>query len=720
MLKTNRNFLNKTKLFFVFTLCYWCFINAQISNEWTLGFNEKEHKISKKVSLDPILLTNALIKGKVSEKEKFDAIFGWVALNISYNYKEYYSSYSSIPNITSILNKRSAICLGYANLMDSLCKIARISNVTVYGYAKDEIFDVGDSIYVDNHAWNAVKLDGLWYVYDVTWSAGIKEYRLRSFSRFIAGLLDKHPEKYKQKKIKRKHYRFKSECRSEEIGDAIYYKQRFFNFWLRKILFLFKMRSRLHYVKGINTDYYLSEPKVFAITHFPDNPMWALSSDKTMRDFETDDAFYFLSDSIYIKQLRKGEECQSCDNYLLLPEINKVRNLEFNSNRFNGKNQFVATLCEYKEGNYHYMKSRETLDSLPKIKQADSSFVNFQNTLKALKASKKNVEIDYVLQENKNKKKMSLLLSENRLHSSFLKKKINTTLRETRNTRELFNRADAFPRNYRNKAKEIDNFRTDLIMNNSKVSKKKIETSLTILTKKEKILDSVYRVIEYKEAIFDTILENLSLNVWQVAFQHDSVILPFSKGIRLRAAQKDNFKKIVYDIRREIVFQETKYNTNINLLVFEPSQKCFALFKEISRSIDLKNRLEKECLSVKRNLAKDGQLSLKELKAYKEIILVGRINDYCWMETRSPKLLSSFLGYRFLYLRQRLAINVISFENKAERYRHYVVNEELQRRYKKFKGIISANTWLVKMRLNDLKQYRRSILNPKKAKKTKK
>ncbi|HTA62855.1 MAG TPA: transglutaminase domain-containing protein, partial [Bacteroidia bacterium] len=181
------------KYFLIFTLFLNCLAFSQTSGSDILSFNPKDYKLTKKEESDPALLVTALIKGKTIDQEKFDVIYAWVATNIRYDFRQYYSPSGTFAQRTShILKTKRAVCLGYANLMDSLLTIAGITNTTVSGYAKDEIFDVHDSIYLDNHAWNAVKLDGLWYLYDVTWSTGHLEYKYTPFSKLLLRLLEKH------------------------------------------------------------------------------------------------------------------------------------------------------------------------------------------------------------------------------------------------------------------------------------------------------------------------------------------------------------------------------------------------------------------------------------------------------------------------------------------------------------------------------------------------
>jgi Transglutaminase-like superfamily len=266
-------FLNIHKLIFAF--CLLCFISAKAQELSGDIINVKTNThLDRKNQANAIEIINQLTKYKTSDKDKFDVIFSWVAKNINYNINSFYTATNSGPEeIKKILEKRNTICLGYAQLMDTLCELAGITNVTVFGYAKDMYYDVNDSIYGHNHAWNAVKLDNLWYVYDVTWSNGVTDYVLTNKSKLITKLLAKFPEKYKKKKIKiPRKFRYKSFCK-EKIEPAYYYKRRFFNTLLRNRLSLLTITVLKKYFKGISTNYYLSNPELFSASHVPDDPI---------------------------------------------------------------------------------------------------------------------------------------------------------------------------------------------------------------------------------------------------------------------------------------------------------------------------------------------------------------------------------------------------------------------------------------------------------------
>ena len=65
------------------------------------------------------------------------------------------------------------MCQGYSALFNALAKSAGLEVVTISGWAKGYSYNAGDQISgPTNHAWNAVKINGGWYLIDSTWGAG--------------------------------------------------------------------------------------------------------------------------------------------------------------------------------------------------------------------------------------------------------------------------------------------------------------------------------------------------------------------------------------------------------------------------------------------------------------------------------------------------------------------------------------------------------------------
>ncbi len=103
--------------------------------------------------------------------EKAWAIFKWITYNISYDTKNILLKKDVASK--KVLKRRVTICEGYSNLFADLADLAGLRSVVIPGHSKGYGFVPGQPIKVLlNHAWNAVKIEGSWYLLDATWGAG--------------------------------------------------------------------------------------------------------------------------------------------------------------------------------------------------------------------------------------------------------------------------------------------------------------------------------------------------------------------------------------------------------------------------------------------------------------------------------------------------------------------------------------------------------------------
>jgi transglutaminase/protease-like cytokinesis protein 3 len=118
-------------------------------------------------------LAGILSRQGKNDLEKARLIYSWIAHNIDYDAASFFDG-SYVRNDASpeaVLSKRLAVCSGYANLFQALAEAMNLEAIVVEGYAKSDSYGVGTDKDV-NHAWNAVKIDGVWYLADATWGAG--------------------------------------------------------------------------------------------------------------------------------------------------------------------------------------------------------------------------------------------------------------------------------------------------------------------------------------------------------------------------------------------------------------------------------------------------------------------------------------------------------------------------------------------------------------------
>ena len=121
-------------------------------------------------------LATLLTKNLSTEHEKFRVIFRWITNNIVYSFS------NRTDNAEIVFKKRKAVCAGYASLLKSLCDNVRIECKIIAGNAKIYTKEIGFKFSKTDHAWNTVKINGIWYLVDATWASGsygqkfIKEY----------------------------------------------------------------------------------------------------------------------------------------------------------------------------------------------------------------------------------------------------------------------------------------------------------------------------------------------------------------------------------------------------------------------------------------------------------------------------------------------------------------------------------------------------------------
>lgn len=135
-------------------------------------------------------LTQAIVKGKLADREKARAIYQWIAQNISYDIKSFLAGDYSDPSPDRVVATRMAVCEGYSRLFVAMASAVGLEAVTIPGYSKGfSPQDEAPNRQKPNHAWNAVKLDGHWHLLDATWGSGhinrdgnfIQDYSLEWF-----------------------------------------------------------------------------------------------------------------------------------------------------------------------------------------------------------------------------------------------------------------------------------------------------------------------------------------------------------------------------------------------------------------------------------------------------------------------------------------------------------------------------------------------------------
>lgn len=127
----------------------------------------------------------AYIKERISDPfDRARAVHDWVADRIVYDAPALKLPLIPQQDPATIFRNRKGVCAGYARLFREIGQAAGLEVVYVVGNSRDERGDIGGA----GHAWNAVKLEGAWYLLDATWDAGhlengafVKQFSTRYF-----------------------------------------------------------------------------------------------------------------------------------------------------------------------------------------------------------------------------------------------------------------------------------------------------------------------------------------------------------------------------------------------------------------------------------------------------------------------------------------------------------------------------------------------------------
>ncbi|HSD87039.1 MAG TPA: transglutaminase domain-containing protein, partial [Kofleriaceae bacterium] len=139
---------------------------------------------SEQTSIDNV---GAYLAARISDKKLLvKALHDYVVNRLHYDYDALKQieakDYEHTPEQTAeaVFERRAAVCEGYARLMVALGKAAGVEVAFVTGHIRDakrrlaisdDPWDTSASEALEGvgHAWNAVKLDGQWYLIDATW-----------------------------------------------------------------------------------------------------------------------------------------------------------------------------------------------------------------------------------------------------------------------------------------------------------------------------------------------------------------------------------------------------------------------------------------------------------------------------------------------------------------------------------------------------------------------
>lgn len=120
-------------------------------------------------------LAEYLQKNTTTDIEKARAIYTWLAKHIDYDDDGFNTDNIGDMSAPVVLETRKAVCEGFSNLYVALGHEMGLEIKKVIGYAKGYGYSPGKKFKKTDHAWNIIKIDGTWRVFDATWGEGYGE-----------------------------------------------------------------------------------------------------------------------------------------------------------------------------------------------------------------------------------------------------------------------------------------------------------------------------------------------------------------------------------------------------------------------------------------------------------------------------------------------------------------------------------------------------------------
>ncbi len=166
-----------------------CVVAINASAQVKKDFKAVDEYVKKVGALDSMTMgtiSEIVTKPFADRTEKVRAIFDWIAYNISFDCKTARSGNTDKNTTVDVLASRKAVGIGYATLFQDMCSSANIRCLTVDGFVKKNIEEIGDPETDINHSWAVVQLGQSpedWYYVDPTWGSGYTDADMKTFTR---------------------------------------------------------------------------------------------------------------------------------------------------------------------------------------------------------------------------------------------------------------------------------------------------------------------------------------------------------------------------------------------------------------------------------------------------------------------------------------------------------------------------------------------------------
>lgn len=670
--------------------------------------------LERAVSLNARILSAAITNGKTTDKEKFDAILSWVVTNVRYDYRRYNSgrAFSSDHSLERTLKRHRGICTDYTNLMDSLCAYADLQNVTVTGYVKEVNFDVKDELYFDNHAWSAVKLNGVWFLYDPTWCSGTVSWDYKRFAKWRLKMIRKLARRTKSKELK-----FGSKIKNGKICDlpkeTVYSSKairvvRFFPRVLINMLNWFPFKVKEKYTGVANSEYYLANPEKFSVTHFPNNPIWALSKNSAdVEEFAADPKSYNIPEYLAMDQSRYGTFCLECDDYEASGELERELKNYQASLKNNPNNHFLPGNYNLTMGGHLFQEVLKETDSLTKVHLMDSTQAYLLKARVYYKKAKVDARIEATFQIKKNTAKKYVLIKENRTDLAQLKKMLNRTAVKRNLVRALAVKSRSLHRTETNFLNKFNNnFKEPgptKKMKDEQVQKVKLK-----IEKSKFYCDSLTTEIQSIQTRFKLNLGVLWLNLRE----QEEIAFPllnhyYTDGDMRLFKLRDSYKYDIRELRKKIAVEKQALQNSIGRNVLDMAD---SVCKDYVQIVKLVKKRGAAFAKNKRNFMLLRRAKIFTAADVKQFCLESSETvqqTICWNSENESLVKSLVETFNYFTGAMRKSTQAIPWDTRMELKRHQTIERHVRRNQMRNKDAVYNNVKQVSILNTKLHDHRK-------------
>jgi len=160
-------------------------VSAQTKKDFT-AIDDFVKKLGTLDSMTMGTISETVTKPYTEKIDKARAIYDWIAYNITYDIKAARTSNVDKNSTDEVLSSRKAVGIGYATLFQDMCSSADIRCLTVDGFVKRTIEQIGDDDVDINHSWAVVQLGQSpedWFYVDPAFGSGYTDAAMKTFTK---------------------------------------------------------------------------------------------------------------------------------------------------------------------------------------------------------------------------------------------------------------------------------------------------------------------------------------------------------------------------------------------------------------------------------------------------------------------------------------------------------------------------------------------------------